>query len=389
MASSANATDIYQLYQDAVKYDPIIQAASATLRSEQEAENAALGQLLPQIGAQYQYQMQDQDTNRDDIFLASTLDQDTETLSAAVTQNILNLNAWYSFRSAQQLSEKAVFDFRQNEQQLISRTLDAYLSVLRAYNNLSSSIAEEAAFQQQLDQTRQRFNVGLVAITDVNESQAAADLAKVSRLSNQGLLEAAYENLTLLTGKIYPYVVIFGDNLPIIDPTPMDRQSWVDLSLKGNLNLISSEYALNAAKFNYKQAASNHLPTITGSYTYSNREILAGELQQGSNIVDENDWVGALPDFESSTVAINLQLPIFTGGTTSANRRSALAQFHAAEAQLNGAQRAVIQQSRADHINVQTQIQTVAARKQAITSTQSALDAIEAGYQVGTRNIVD
>jgi len=404
-ASHSQAANIYQVYQDAVANDPENRAAQATLRAEQEGKKAALGQMLPQIGFEISYNDQEQDTNQPSFFLGNTLDQVYINQSIAVTQKIFDLGTWYQFKGASKLSEKAELDFRQNEQELISRTLEAYLAILRAYDNLSSSLAEEAAFKQQLDQTRQRFDVGLVAITDVHESQAAYDLAKVNRLANQGILETSYEGLTLLTGKVYPSVELISDTLPILDPEPVERKAWVKMASENNINLKAATLAADAAQYNYKQAASQHLPTINASYTYNERFINSGELSNPSyqpdpnrtnydpiSVIDENDWeqtFGDLPEFETSTLSITLQVPIFSGGTISANRRKAFANYDAAKEQLNGLVRSVVQQARASHISVQTQIQTVAARKQAITSAQSAVDAIEAGYQVGTRNIVD
>ncbi len=395
VASTSQADNIYQVYRDAVANDPVIRAAEATLRSEQEGKKAALGALLPQVGLNYSVSDQDRSTNQNDLaFLANSLNQQTQNYTLGLSQKILDLSVWYNFKSAGEISEKAELDFRSNEQDLISRSVESYLSVLRAYDNLESSLAEEAAFKQQLDQTQQRFDVGLVAITDVHESQAAYDLAKVNRLANQGILETAYEGLTLLTGKVYQSVELVSDDLPISDPTPADRKSWVEMAGKGNLDLLSAHFSTKAAEYNYKKAASGHLPTISAEFSHNNSEILGGTLVDpgsGQEITDD-DWIdqfGALPENETNTISLKVNVPIYSGGTVSASRRRALAQFDASREQLNGVQRSVIQKTRADHIAVQTSIQTVAARKQAITSSRSALDAIEAGYQVGTRNIVD
>ncbi len=383
--------NIYQVYQDAVANDPIIRAAAATLRAEQELKNVAFGQMLPQVGIEFNYIDSTEDNTP--VAAQSSTEQTSNGYNIGITQNILDLSVWYQFKSASELSEQAELDFRSNEQKLITRTVESYFKVLRAYDNLASSLAEEAAFQQQLDQTQQRFDVGLVAITDVNESQAAYDLAKVNRLANQGILQTAYENLTLLTGKVYSHISLVSDDLPIRDPIPADRKSWVEMSAKGNLELLSAEYATNAAKYKYKQAASGHLPTVGLTYNQSERNITDGQISVlGQGTIDIDDYettYGDTPAFGTKTVSLSLKLPLFTGGSTSANRRRAFAQFDSAQEQLSGTQRSVIQTTRANHIAVQTQIQTVAARKQAITSSQSAVDAIEAGYQVGTRNIVD
>jgi outer membrane protein len=135
------------------------------------------------------------------------------------------------------------------------------------------------------------------------------------------------------------------------------------------------------------------MPTLEAQFTQSKYNLISGDLLNDSGvIISDDEWedsVGDLPERSDSSISLNLKIPIFSGGSVSASRRRAFSQFDSAQEQLSGTQRSVISSTRANHIAVQTQIQTVAARKQSITSAQSAVDAIEAGYQVGTRNIVD
>lgn len=368
------AESLFHVYQLAVENDPTLKAAKASLRSQEEVANAARGLLLPQVGAE----VSSADVKENSLAIAGDLDYNREGWQVQASQTLFDLSAWYQFQGSKQLSKQAQLDFTTSQQDLIARTIKAYLQVLRAYENLASSLAEEAAIKQQLDQTQQRFDVGLVPITDVHESQAAYDLAKVSRLTNEGALDVAYEGLSLLTGYQHYNIARVSEDLPIIKPVPADRDSWVQLAKDGNLQLQAALEATQGAQFAYKSAKAKHYPTITASIGKSDYDL-------------SGDVSGSAGEFNTTneTLAVRLQVPIFTGGTVSANRRKALADYDRAREQMFGLERNVVQKVRAQHIALMTNIQQVAARKQSIVSAQSALEATEAGYNVGTRNIVD
>mgnify|MGYP000633919808 CR=1 FL=1 len=379
---NAAAENILEIYQDAVNNDLVMRAAKAELRAGQEEANIALGALLPQIGAGASYS--DSESTNENPNNANTGVLDSSSVSTSwsigLQQSLFDMGKWYTFKSSQKLSEQAEISFRQNQQSLIVRTTTAYLDVLRAHNNLESSIAEEKAVKQQLDQTQQRFDVGLVAITDVHESRAIYDLAQVSRLTYEGVLETSYEGLTVLTGRMYTNIQPLLKNIPITLPNPAERSAWQELAIQGNLDLRKARLASQAAELGAKAAASLHLPTVTASISHNE-----SSLDEGTQFGQDLSGMETTGD----SISINLQIPIFSGGTISANRRKSYAQFDQARETLGAAERGITQQIRAAHIAVLTSIQEVAARKQSITSAQSAVDAIQAGYNYGTRNIVD
>lgn len=380
--SQASAENILEIYEDAVNNDLVMRAAKAEFRAGQEDVKVALGALLPQVGIGGSYTDTDSTNENPNNPATSILDQTTKSTgwSIGAQQVLFDMSKWYNFKANQRISDQAAVEFDKNQQGLIVRTTTAYLDVLRAHNNLESSIAEEKAVKQQLDQTQQRFDVGLVAITDVHESRAVYDLAQVSRLTYEGVLETSYEGLTVLTGKIYQQVQPLAESVPIALPTPATREAWQELAMQGNLDLKKARLATLSAKEYAKAARSAHLPTITASISHSESSI-----DEGSQFGQSLDGT----ESESETISVNLQMPLFAGGSISANRRKAYATFDQTRESLAAAERAITQQIRAAHIAVRTSIQEVAARKQSITSAQSAVDAIQAGYNYGTRNIVD
>lgn len=396
-----SAENILELYQDAVNNDLTMRAASAKLRAGQENVNIARGALLPQIiaGAGISYNDNDQGADITDIdagfspdgyeqLLTESTTITTKGWQAQISQQLFNMGSWYNFKAGQALSDSAEIEFRKSQQDLIVKTTRAYLDVLRAHNNLESSIAEEKAVKQQLDQTQQRFDVGLVAITDVYESRAVYDLAKVSRLTYEGVLESSYEGLTVLTGRKYSQIQPLSENLPITLPIPAEREAWLELALQGNPDLMMGRKTTASAKYKSDSARSAHYPTLSLSAIYRDQTI-SGEKSFPTQNSDIKVNADADVYTESTEISLQLTVPIYSGGTISANRRQAYAQYDQARETLAASERAITQGVRAAHISVLTSIQEVNARKQSIKSAQSAVDAIQAGYNYGTRNIVD
>ena len=289
------------------------------------------------------------------------------------------MSAWYSFKGGKKLSELAEAEFAQSQQDLIYRTTDAYLDILRAQTNLESSIAEEAAVKQQLDQTQQRFDVGLVAITDVHESQAVYDITKVSRLVNEGSLETAYELLSILTNQRHSNIDALTDQLPITQPEPLQKDEWVAIAMTNNLSIKIAQLSSNAAQYNAKATKSNHYPVVSAAASYSDFHREGDQF----NIADVTS------DSEQTTIGLSVKLPLYSGGAISAQRRKAYADLDQTKDILALTTRTTKQLIRSYHIALLTSIQQVAARKQAIISNESALEAIQAGYSVGTRTVVD
>ncbi|NRB39002.1 MAG: TolC family protein, partial [Pseudomonadales bacterium] len=226
-----------------------------------------------------------------------------------------------------------------------------------------------------------RFDVGLVAITDVHESRAIYDLAKVSRLTNEGVVETSYEGLTVLTGRIYSQIQPLTKTIPITRPFPSERSAWLELAFRGNYDLKTARLTTEAAKYKSDSAKAKHYPTLSASLGH---QVSITESSGADGFDSAFDGTNT-----TDAISIKLQVPIYFGGGISANRRKSYAEFDQARETLAAAERGITQQIRASHIAVLTSIQEVAARKQSITSAQSAVDAIQAGYNYGTRNIVD
>lgn len=387
---SVQAESLRDIYELALENDSQLKAEEATYLAARETENLSRSALLPQITGSYSYS--DSDNERDAVQPVSLQQALTEQDShktgyqVSLNQAIFDLPAWFSFQSGREVTKEAESTFAANQQNLIVRVVESYLSVLRSRDNLAASQAQERAFERQLEQTQQRFEVGLIAITDVYEAQAARDLAQVERIVDENNLSVALENLSVITGKSHTSVNILQEDFAILPPDPIDRSEWVDFALQNNFALQASRYREEAARQTAKARKLGHAPTVTGSYNYTD-----SETQGTSQTSLPDDLFNTDPDstIEDHTWQISLNLPLFSGGAVSANRRRAAQEYNAAREERVRLMRTTVTNARSLHMTVISDVSRINARQQSIISSQSSLDATQAGYEVGTRNVVD
>lgn len=377
--ASENLQEVFQLARD---NDALLKAQAAQAAAGRETANIYRAALLPQASLDGSRAESETDINGSRCLKAGgrcdNVDNDTQSGGLTVAQNILNMEAWYDFQRGKKLSEQADAQYRADELELLVRVTEAYIRVLTAIDTYQTALAQEKAIERQLEQARQRFDVGLIAITDVQESQATYDSARVDTLNALGLIGIAFEAVEVLTGQPLERIAPLSGDLPVRMPEPATQAEWERLALENNPDLAVSALSVDAARQNARARKAAHLPTVYG--TFQQNDIDSTTHYHPGNLSDDQN---------GSVVAINLRVPLFTGGGTSALRRQAFQEQIAAEESHTNNTRNAVQQARSYHLAVTTDIQRVAAQQQAIVSAQSALDATQAGYEVGTRNIVD
>ena len=392
---SASADSLLDIYELALENDAQLKAEEATYLANREQENLGLSALLPQIGANYSRSGSDTDTDSESLELDDTgivtIDTTTkndtisEGFTVSLNQALFDLPAWFSFQSGKELTKEAEATFAGNQQNLIVRVVEAYLAVLRAQDNLEASKAQERAFERQLEQTQQRFEVGLIAITDVYEAQAAFDLSRVNRIVDENNVAVALEQLSVLTGQKHENLNILKEEFDIKPPVPGDRASWVEFALNNNFALQAAEYREEAARQQAKANALEHGFKVSGNYSYSDSET------DGSRIIEPNTGFNTSPfnSTDGDRWEVRVDVPLYSGGAISANRRRSAQEFNAARENRINLSRNTVTATRSLHMTVLSDVSRVQARKQSIVSSKSALDATQAGYEVGTRNVVD
>lgn len=388
-AAQISATEtLNDIYESALRNDPVLRAARASFNADRETKNIARGALLPQLAVSGDYKRTEiNDASNSTIFIDNNpvnsgatgrIDSDETSYGVSLSQALFDMPSWYNFKSGKALGKSAQAQFAADQQSLIIRVSEAYFNVLRAYDNLQTRSAEERAIKRQLEQTRERFEVGLLPVTDVHEAQAVFDDAAVNKLEARGALNIAFEGLQVLTGQNHDNLAGLTDAFVATHPQPLNHQDWVDFAISNNYQLKVADLGKDAAYNKAKAAAAARLPKVTGRASYFDSDA---------------DGTRYTAPFESQqdghTFVISVTMPIWMGGAVGAQSRQAKQRSIASNQSYTATKRNVIQSSRSLHQLVMTNTARVKARKQSITSADSALQATQAGYEVGTRNIVD
>lgn len=373
-------TDLVSVYQEAVDNNADLAAARAQYGAQKEVVPQARAGLLPNLSAGA-----DLNNTRTELDQpAMTANRSSTVYQATLSQPIFRADRWFQLQAAKSVDEQASLQLSATEQNMILQSAESYFNVLRSQDNLASTKAEEAAFKRQLDQSNERFDVGLSDKTDVLQSQASYDTARANRILAQRQVDDAFEALITLTNRQYNSIQGIVHTLPILPPAPNDAKAWVDTAAKQNLNLLASNYAVDAAEDTLRQRKAGHAPTLDAIAQY----------RKGDN--DGLGFTNPSPtgqryggDAEQRTIGLQLSIPIYSGGLTSSQVRESYSQLTQTEQQREGLRRQVVENTRNLHRAVNTDVEQVQARRQSIISNQSAVEATEIGYQVGTRNIVD
>ena len=394
LAPLASGESLLDIYEIALDNDAQLRAETAQYRADLELKTLALAPLLPQVNTGVSRSMRDSENTRlsiVDFDNGNVVIQNQTTGSRTYTtrydislsQTLFDLSAWFDWKAGSERSKQAEATVAAAQQNLIVRVSEAYFGVLRAQDNLRAAKAQERALSRQLEQTRQRFNVGLIAITDVYEAEARHDLAGVTRIIEENNVAVALERLSVLTGQQHGQLRLLSEAFAPELPTPTDRSAWVDFALENNFELAAVRFAEEAARQNAKSRQMGHAPRVSAQVSYAESDTAGTVTPPNAFNLPPNS------EGEDESFQIRLDMPLYAGGAISANRRRAAEQFNAARENRINLTRNTITASRSLHMTVSSDVARVNARKQAIKSTQSALDATVAGYEVGTRNIVD
>ncbi|HSH30471.1 MAG TPA: TolC family outer membrane protein [Thiohalobacter sp.] len=367
----ALALDLLGTYRIAADSDPTLRAAAANRDALLEADDQALAQVLPSVGINGSYQRNRYDNRITDQTSYST--DEVYTLSA--TQTLFRWDRFVALGQADSLVAQALANYSAAEQELIIRLAEGYFDVLAAQDNLIFARAELDAIGRQLEQAKERFEVGLIAITDVHEAQARYDLAVSQEIVAVNELDSAREALYEITGELHEPVNPLNDQLQLLQPEPQQTGVWVEKALENNLNLVALQAAVEAARQEVKRQRAGHYPTLDANASVSRRDQNFGGIAS----VKRHD----------ASIGLELNIPLFQGGAVNSFTREAHYRFIESQEQLDQARRQTQRQTRDAYRGVASGIAQVRALEQALVSTETALEAAETGFEVGTRTIVD
>ncbi|HET8800418.1 MAG TPA: TolC family outer membrane protein [Marinobacter sp.] len=376
VAQPALSTDLVETYEKAISYDSGIAAAQARFEAQMAASDVSQSALLPQVNAFGEGNHIDIDgPNQENSY--RELNYGVE-----LSQPLFRADAWYRYDASQFQTDAARAEYNLAQQQLILDVATAYFNVLRARDTVTTALATEAAIERQYEQAQERFDVGLIAITEVYEARASYDDSKSQRIAAENQLNIAREQLARLTGEYAEDLENLRQNFPLARPEPMNPTAWETTALEQNWSIQSALYQLNASEANLKEAKAGHYPTLDLVASYGKSKV--DGIEDPSALQTQRDGTTT-----QGVIGLSLNVPLYSGGGTQAGVRQQRSLVTVAEQSLKTVRRDVRVNTRSLFLTVNNNIETASALSQTIISRRSALDATRAGYQVGTRNIVE
>ncbi len=366
---------LWSIYQQSLQNDPQILAAEMTLRSVEQRESQSFSSLLPQLSGSYSLTERSSET-LDNNFLPTTTDTSSTALGLTLTQVIYDHSIWKALDISKKQSLKAGADFEAAKQNLMIRVAQAYFDILSAQDGVRFAQAEMEAIKQELEQTNQKFEVGLIAITDVHEARARYDQAVADNIIAQNTLDNAIEALREITNTYYDDLSSLMPKFALKVPEPNNVDDWLSQAEQNNLTLTARKIDKDIARDVVKQSWAGHYPTLNLRGSYSDSE----SKNKDTNVEIPN---------EMTEIGVSLSIPIYSGGRTQAKVEETQHLFQQSVHNMEAAFRSANRQTRSAFLGIQASISGVKALEQSTISSKAALEATQAGFEVGTRTIVD
>lgn len=384
ITAPAFAVDLIGIHDLAVKSDPQLQAAAYRRQATSENERQAWSNLLPTISGSAGATRGDTSTSIQGTKVDDS-DTDTERYGLDLRQSLYAQSNYENLDIARGQVSQAEAVYQIAYQDFLVRVAGSYFGVLTAQDGVIFAEAEEKALQRQFEQAEQRFEVGLTAVTDVYESRAQYDNARARAIVSRNNLADTKQVLYELTGQYFDDIDPLQEVLPLVRPLPDNAQEWVDMAMLYNPVVISAHKGVEIADATTRLQRSGHFPTLdlVASYSnFTNNEFVIRDDFQ--NPIDVTSLVNS-----DTRIGLQLNVPIYQGGVVSSRTRQARSILNAVNEDLDRQQRAAVRQTNNAYRAVIAGIEQVTAFKQAMVSAEAALEATQAGFEVGTRTIVD
>lgn len=398
---AASAADLLAVYQRALQNDPQLREAEANRLAALESKPQALAALLPQLtgGALAGKQRDDGPYNQSYTIaapftggapLTATQNFDGRTIThshkygADLKQNIFRWENWVALQRADAQVAQAEADYQASQQDLMARVAQRYFDVLASEDVLDAQEAALASVNRQLEQAEERYEVGLIAITDVQEARASHDSGAAAVIAAKRTVASAQELLREITGDLFDSLARPVEPFEMTNPDPVNEDRWVEMALQQNLSLVSSRLAADIARENVSSARGGHFPSL---------DLVASDYKAYSDAnslnMDGSPYASSLIDQNQRSIGIQLTFPLYSGGMVSSQVRQATYLHRAAKERVDRVARQTEHDARDAYLGVLSEVSRVKALRQALESNATALSATQAGYEAGTRTAVD
>ncbi|MGB6976010.1 MAG: TolC family outer membrane protein [Gammaproteobacteria bacterium] len=370
------AEDLWQVYLQACANDPAYKAAIATYLANKEYLPINRAALLPSVNLAAAVDRQHINLSFPARSPNFSFYNTEKQFAIIASQPVFNFASWMALKGAGAFVKQAEATFFAAQQNLMLRVANAYFAVLQAKDNLTYAEAQRLALGRQLEQTKQQFNVGIIAITDVSNAQASYDAAVATEIAAKNALADKLVELKAITNVQYNSLFGINGRVPLVVPQPADMAQWLQTAERQNYALLSSRYAAQVAQENIKQQFAGHLPVINANAGYS--------IDDNTNANNQG-----IQNSKTADIGLSLNLPVYQGGLVTATTEQAGDLYQQAIAQMEQTYRGVQTQTSEAYLGILSSISKIQADAEAVVSSQNSLEATRAAYSVGTRTIID
>jgi outer membrane protein len=403
---SASGEDLLTIFDQAVVNDPTVREAEFTRKATREARPQAWAAYLPQINGSYNKgESEGNQLNTGAQVIPdpndpvqrilqpyadnSQFSPESSDWNVTLRQTVFNWGGLVALKQSSRIAAQADADYGVAQQDLAIRVSTRYFDVLAALDNVQAQQASLDAISRQLEQADKRFEVGLIAITDVQEARAARDTAAADLIAAKRQYATSQELLREITDMQYPSLSVPRGTMPLAVPEPADPQKWVEASMEQNLALASSRLGAEIARDDVRTAFGGHLPSVdlvVGTSHSESSDI--AEFPAAPNFPGGSAATGRDTDVDKS-ISLQVTVPIWSSGGTHSRVKQQEYRWQAAKQRVERTSRETERTARDAYLGVMSEISRVQALQQALESSRTSLKATEAGYDVGTRTAID
>ncbi|OIR08667.1 outer membrane protein TolC precursor [mine drainage metagenome] len=372
------AADLVDVYHAAQSQDAVFASARAARQAGEEKLTQGRSLLLPSVT--FNANTTSNDVTIDygtasPIFVSGGMRYNTHGYGVNLVQPLFREQNWAAYNQSELQVAISEAQFKLAEQDVILRSAQTYFDVLIAQDTVQLTAAQKTAIAEDLDQAKHNFEVGSATVTDTYEAQARYDLIVAQELAAASNLEIKRRTLQKLINADVNDLNALSGAFKLETPDPADIQKWVNVSQQGNFQIVQAEAAYQLAEQEVARSRGGNLPTVDLVASY------------GSSIA--TGGVFGATDTRSTAIGVQLNIPLFQGGSIQSRWREAEANRERARQDLENTRRNVELQTRQAYLGVVSGIAQVQALQQALTSSESLLDASKVGHEVGVRTNLD
>ncbi len=372
LSQLVSATTLLQVYQEAYRDAPSLQAQHATLEADQAAVGVNFGALLPQVSMRGSANMQDtQGLSR----------YHTESVSFQASQDLFNLPDFFSYQAAGHMAEAAQSTYEDQEQQFIIQVVSAYFAVVNAHEQLEAAHAQTAFLKSTLGQIQAKFQVGLSTQTDLAQAKAQYDAAKASEISAQNALDIAWQQLETFTGKAHTHLKAFSSTTQLGAPQPASLSWWMNKALIHN-------HQIQAAR-ETQEATYSNLQSGVGSGFFPTVSLVASWSYQRNDTEGRTLSVIGYRSQNNGAIGLQFTWDLFQSGGGFAATSQLAHQYAAQSYTTQALERSVHSQTQQDYLAVMTDSSAILAYQASVQASQASLSALQAEYKAGTVTLVE